>query len=273
MQGYPFEHHPCWSNRRENLWERIHLPVARKCNLKCGFCDHKYGFSCHTSKPGLSTKLFSVDEALERLATEVENRDNLHIAAISGPGEPLANTETFHLFSQARKNYEHLEFCLSTNGTLLKEKLHELLKFGIRTITVSMNALKPSTAEQIYEWAIFDGKRTTGLSMARKIVSRQIRGISAAVSAGVHIKVNTILIPELNVDDMQNLSQMLGHIGVEIQNIIPLVPLDNMSHLRPPTKAELKQARISGIEYLPQFLHCKQCRSDVVGTPGNDTIL
>jgi nitrogen fixation protein NifB len=273
LQEYPFEHHPCWSNERRQLWERIHLPVARRCNLKCGFCDHKFGANCHQYKPGLSTKLFSVDEALASLAKERRHRENLHIAAISGPGEPLANPETFELFSRARKKYEQLEFCLSTNGTLLEEKLFSLVEFGVRTITVSMSAYNPSTAERIYEWARFDGNKVTGLSMAEEIVNRQIRGIFEAVSAGIQVKVNTILIPSINKDEMQGLSKILADIGVDMQNIIPLVPLDNMSDLRPPSESELQAARETGSKYLPQFLHCKQCRSDVVGIPGNDTIL
>ncbi|MBS3796115.1 MAG: radical SAM protein [Candidatus Thorarchaeota archaeon] len=273
LDNYPFEHHPCWSNTRKKLWERIHLPVARKCNLKCRFCDHEFGANCHLSKPGLATKLFSVDEALAVLANETQRRENLHIAAISGPREPLANPETFQLFSRAREKYERLEFCLSTNGTLLEEKLFNLVQFRVRTVTISMSAFKPSTAERIYEWARFDGKRITGLSMAEEIVNRQIRGIFETVSAGIHVKVNTILIPSINKNEMQGLSKVLADIGVEMQNIIPLVPLDNMSHLRPPTETELKAARRAGSKYLPQFLHCKQCRSDVVGTPGNDSIL
>ena len=130
--SYPFKHHPCYSNQRQNLWERIHLPVARKCNVKCVFCDHSIGSSCHTSKPGFSSNIMNVDEAVERTLKEINIRPNLKIAAISGPGEPLYNKETFETLRRIRQKIPKIKFCLSTNGTLLSEHLDVRMKTQIR---------------------------------------------------------------------------------------------------------------------------------------------
>jgi nitrogen fixation protein NifB len=92
---YPFVHHPCFSSRRDKLWTRIHLPVAAQCNVKCVFCDHSRGTSCHTSKPGYSAHLMTPDEAIQIAEKEITIQPRLKIVAVSGPGEPLANAETF----------------------------------------------------------------------------------------------------------------------------------------------------------------------------------
>jgi len=116
---YPFVYHPCFSSKRENLWARIHLPVAPQCNVKCIFCDHNSGTSCHTSKPGYSAVVMTPNEAIKRVAKELISQPDLRIVAISGPGEPLANIETFETLQGVLETHSKVRFCLSTNGTLL----------------------------------------------------------------------------------------------------------------------------------------------------------
>jgi hypothetical protein len=54
---------------------------------------------------------------------------------------------------------------------------------------------------------------------------------------------------------------------------VPLVMCDNTINLRPPSVAEITQARSTASKNIKQFIHCKQCRSDVIGIPGNDRVL
>ncbi|MFW9920391.1 MAG: hypothetical protein ACFFED_12385 [Candidatus Thorarchaeota archaeon] len=46
-----------------------------------------------------------------------------------------------------------------------------------------------------------------------------------------------------------------------------------MSNHRPPTMDEIRNARIQASKHITQFIHCMQCRSDVVGIPGMDSVL
>ncbi|MHA1577128.1 MAG: radical SAM protein [Candidatus Thorarchaeota archaeon] len=270
---YPFIHHPCWSEQRQNLWERIHLPVALKCNVKCVFCDHNSGSSCHTSKPGFSTHIFNVDDAIERTAKEMSIRPNLKIVAISGPGEPLYNKETFSTLKRIRLNYPEMEFCLSTNGTLLSENLDDIVSLGVSTISISISSVKPETVSRIYEWARFDNRIYRNDTMARMIVGRQLEGLSQAVSEGIKVKVNTILIPKVNDQEISDIASAICNAGASIHNIVPLVPCSFLEDWNVPKKHELDVARKEASQYLPQFHQCKQCRSDVVGIPGADTTL
>ena len=270
---YPFNHHPCYTSQREELWSRIHLPVAPFCNVKCAFCDHKVGSACHSSKPGFSSKLMTVAEALHVLELELEKTDSLKIVAVSGPGEPLANPETLELLRSVRSRYKSLKLCISTNGTLLSTSLGALKELRIDTISVSMSAISPKTAAAIYEWAVIDQKRTSGVAMGSTVINLQLEGIRMAAEAGITVKVNTILIPTLNRQEMKNLSLSISQAGAMLQNIIPLIPNDKMADLRSPSRDEVREVREMCAQYISQFTHCKQCRSDVVGIPGNDRVL
>ncbi len=252
---------------------RVHLPVAAHCNVKCIFCDHNSGSSCHTSKPGYSSHLMDPVEAIERVVAEHALEPRLRIVAISGPGEPLANSETFATLQGVHDNLADVQFCLSTNGTLLGEMLDKICDLNVSTISVSMSTQSDSIAAHLYEWAIFNGKIQRGRDMGREIISRQLSGIQSAVEAGIFVKVNTILIPELNGNDMGQLSKVISDAGVQLQNIVPLVPCGNAIKLRPPSSLELTLARENASENVEQFVHCKQCRSDVIGIPGNDRVL
>ena len=271
--NYPFVSHPCFSNTRSNLWARIHLPVAPKCNVKCAFCTHGVGSSCHSSKPGFAAQVMSVTEAIATIEKELQRNPGLRIAAISGPGEPLANHETMSLFSTLKQRGLNLKLCLSTNGTLLREFIPELVDHEVSTISVSISAATPQVASTIYEWARLDGKLLTGNNMGEEIIERQLAGIKAASEAGIIVKVNSILMPNVNTEEIREIANNVLQAGASIHNIVPLVPAGNMLNQRPPTVHELALARASASEFIAQFTHCKQCRSDVVGIPGRDRIL
>lgn len=269
----PIRNHPCYSNSREILWHRIHLPVASICNVKCVFCSHSVGSSCHTSKPGFARQVMFPETAVERAVMEIRKDSRIKIVAVSGPGEPLANPETFETLELIRKYREDIHLCLSTNGTLLFDNIQWLVKMGFKTLTVSMSTINPETASRIYEWARLGETTLTGSQMGSKIVEEQIRGISRAARAGIFVKVNSILIPTINDHDIIPLAKTIADAGASLQNIIPIVPNGRLASLSPPLKDDLERLRNQAAAYIDQFRYCYQCRSDVIGIPGCDVVL
>ncbi|MHA2070419.1 MAG: radical SAM protein [Candidatus Thorarchaeota archaeon] len=271
--AYPSELHPCWSHSRKHIWERIHLPVARSCNVKCSFCDRKHASRCHTPSPGSSRILMTPNEAVKRTLEEIKRRPNLRIAAVSGPGEPLANDPTFDTLQGIKTAIPDIHFCISTNGILLANKITRILKFDVETVSVSISTVNPSSAARIYEWAVIDGKLLRGEEMGKLVIEKQLEGICKASRAGIRVKVNTILIPTINGQDIGDLASEVSRAGATLQNIVPLVPTANMMEFSAPSQVELETARQAASLYIDQFHHCHQCRSDVVGIPGDDTPL
>jgi nitrogen fixation protein NifB len=204
---------------------------------------------------------------------ELSRRANLHIVAVAGPGEPLVNAATFEVMTELADNHHNVHFCLSTNGILLAENVNKLVEMGVESLSVSMSTSSPPTAAAIYEWADIHGTRHTGADMGRRIVELQLNGIRQAAAAGIHVKINSVLIPRVNIEGIAALAEDVALAGAELQNFIPLFPCGSMSTHRPPTCDELKQARTEAGKYVRQFLSCHQCRADVVGIPGADTVI
>jgi nitrogen fixation protein NifB len=223
--------------------------------------------------PGFSRQIMTPEDAIVRTKVEIERNPLLRIVAISGPGEPLANPETFKTLEIIRREFKDIAICMSTNGTLLEDNVNWLRKTKVETITVSMSTASSATASTIYEWAKFGDDILQNEEMGSRIVDSQLRGISKASNAGIHVKVNSILIPEINMQDILPLAREIHSAGASLQNIVPLVPNDKFSSYRAPTIKELTDIRKEASNFMKQFTHCKQCRSDVVGIPGFDRIL
>jgi nitrogen fixation protein NifB len=211
--------------------------------------------------------------AVEVARKEMSRRTNLHIVAVAGPGEPLVNAATFDVMSELVNNGPEVHFCLSTNGVLLADRVNELVELGIESLSVSMSTSEPVTAARIYEWADLCGTRVTGIEMGKRIVGMQLAGIRRATHAGIHVKINSVLIPEVNKEDIAALAEKVALAGAELQNVIPLVPCGSMTEYRRPTCEELEQARGEAGKHVKQFLSCHQCRADVVGIPGADVVI
>src|SRR6185369_18038709 len=54
--------HPCFGgNHHKN--GRMHLAVAPKCNIKCGYCSRKHDCA-NESRPGVTSRLMTPEEAI-----------------------------------------------------------------------------------------------------------------------------------------------------------------------------------------------------------------
>ena len=82
--------HPCFSCDSAHKYARMHLPIAPKCNISCNYCLKKYD-CVNESRPGVTTKVLSPKEALEKYKYVKAKMPNLKVVGIAGPGDALAN--------------------------------------------------------------------------------------------------------------------------------------------------------------------------------------
>jgi nitrogen fixation protein NifB len=269
-RGSRFPHwltcHPCFNPQAHFQFSRMHLPVAPKCNIQCGYC--KRGIDKCEYRPGVACKIMSPEEAAKLVDEAAKKDERLRVVAIAGPGEPLFNEETFETFRLVNERHPGLIKCIATNGLLFEEKASLLKSLGVRAVTVTINALDPETASKIYEFIILDGRVIKGIEASRILIERQLRGLKAAVGQGLVVKVNTVLIPGLNERGAVEVAKKAAELGASMQNIIPLIPLHRFKDHRPPTCEELRRTREEASKYIQQFRLCKQCRSDSYGIPG-----
>ena len=154
--------HPCFNRAASRWFTRVHLPVARGCNVKCNYCSRK--FDCaNESPPGVISKTISPREALKKVHTMMRQDVRLRVAGVAGPGEALANKETMATLSLLHSRFPDLIKCVSTNGLMLEENLDSLQEFGVKTITVTVNAVDHNIARLIYGWVFYKNKPFTVL--------------------------------------------------------------------------------------------------------------
>lgn len=262
------EQHPCFSNQAHFKYGRIHLPVAPKCNIKCGYCER--ALNKDEDRPGVAEEIISPSSVLKRVSAALEIWPEIRVAAVAGPGDPLANDETFEALEIVSCSFPNLMKCLSTNGLALCEKAFLLEKLGVNTVTVTVNAVDCHVGAKVYEYVRLNGKSHFGEEAARILIDRQQEGVREVVSRGMVVKINTVYVPHVNGDHMEEIAKCYAKLGANIMNIIPLIPLGRFAGGRPPTCGELILARQSCAKHIEQFEMCKQCRADACGIPGVD---
>lgn len=266
MQG-----HPCFGgNHHKN--GRMHLAVAPRCNIKCGYCTRRHDCA-NESRPGVTSKLLNPSEAIARVREVMASPVTgpiIRVIGIAGPGDPLYNPETFETFQLVGAEFPHLIKCLSTNGLLLPDKMHLLEEIELHSLTVTLNALDPRVGGKIYSHVNYNGIRYTGEEGAALLIMNQLEGIRQAAELGLTIKINTVLIPGVNDAEIPAISKKVKELGAFVMNIMPLIPQAEFSHIAPPSPERLDALRCANEKTIGQFKHCRQCRADAVGLIGQD---
>jgi len=260
--------HPCFNEKAHYSTARIHLPVAPKCNIQCNFCTRKIDKCEH--RPGVAAGVMTPQEGADKVDEMLRKIENLKVVGIAGPGEALANEETFETLKLVHERHPDLIKCVASNGLYLAERIDDLVKVGVSSMTVTINAFDPKVGAKIYAWVRYHGKTYRGEEGAKLLVEKQFAGVEAAAKAGMIVKVNTVLVPEINADQIEPIAKMAAEKGAVLMNIIPMIPLYKFANMKAPECRDLEQARAVAEKYLPQFRVCKQCRADACGVPGQE---
>lgn len=263
--------HPCFNGGCGN-YARIHLPVAPQCNIHCNYCVRK--FDCvNESRPGVASKVLSPEEALARYLTVKQKVKNLTIAGIAGPGDPLANwpvvKETIQKIKAADRE---AQFCLSTNGLLLPERVDELKETGVNFLTVTVNALEPRIGRKIYRYVHWQGKKVGGEAGFEILSQNQQTGIHMAVKRGIVCKVNTVVISGINDTCTGKIAAKAASLGCYLFNAISLIPVKGSTFEKIPLIDEVKiqSIRKQCGAFIRQMYHCQRCRADAIGCLNHD---
>lgn len=257
--------HPCFGGNRNNTG-RIHLPVSPGCNISCKFCDRK--INDHEERPGVTSKVLSPVEALEVLEKALKLCPEITVAGIAGPGDTLATNYALETFRLIKERFPHLIKCMSTNGLLLKERADEIIEIGVESVTVTVNAVDPEIEARLNRFIVYHGKVYIGIEGATLLIKNQLEGIRKLAKAGITVKVNSVLVPSINGDHIEEIAKTVKEAGASIYNIIPLIPQSDLSGEEAPVCKEIDDARTAAGKHIDVFRHCQHCRADAVGLLG-----
>lgn len=262
------EKHPCFSVSAASCSGRMHIPCAPRCNLHCAFCGGGID-NGQMQLPGRAVTVVTPADAVAYVRKRLEIHPEIAVLGIAEPGEPLYNPETFAVLEVLQKHFPEKLRCLGTNGFFLPERAEQLAALGVKTLTVTVNAVCPEVGAQLNPFLTdASGNRLEGTTAAKELLERQKAGIAKAVQLGITVKVNTVYVPGINSGEMENIAALAKETGASIMNVIPLKPAGRLCNVQAPTPQEMRCVRAKVERILPQMHHCRQCRADACGLLG-----
>ncbi|HET9115481.1 MAG TPA: GTP 3',8-cyclase MoaA [Gaiellaceae bacterium] len=181
--------------------ETLRVSITDRCNFRCVYCMPKEVF-------GRDHAFLERREllSLEELARVVGLFAGLGVRTvrITG-GEPLVRRNVEHLVELLAAirtpDGEPLELALTTNGSLLPQKVEALAAAGLSRVTVSLDSL--------------DDEAFRAMNDVDFPVQRVLEGIGAAAAAGLPVKVNAVVKRGTNDADVVALAEHFrgsGHV-------------------------------------------------------------
>ncbi|MDR0840988.1 MAG: radical SAM protein [Christensenellaceae bacterium] len=262
--------HPCFAVGAKSNKGRVHLPVSPGCNIQCRFCDRR--LNDVDVRPGVASAIITPQEALEVVKKAVALCPDITVAGVAGPGDTLATPYALDTFRLIKRELPGIIKCMSTNGLLLPQYANEIIDVGIDSLTVTVNAVDPRLQAQICGGITYAGARYAGAEAAEILIHNQLTGIKAVAAAGVTIKVNTVLIPQINAAHVQEVAKTVREAGAKIFNVIPLIPQHELAWCSAPDCALISKVRGEAERYINVFRHCQRCRADAAGIPGGKDV-
>jgi nitrogen fixation protein NifB len=259
--------HPCYSFEARHKYARMHLPVAPACNISCNYCNRQYD-CVNESRPGVTSEVLTPETGLAKFLRVKGELANLSVVGIAGPGDALANWEPVKRSIELIKAQQpDILFCLSTNGLMLPRYSRDIIELGVKHVTVTVNCLEPAIGAKIYRHIYYQGKYHTGENAAEILIHNQLEGIKALSDNGVLVKVNIVMIKNMNEGHIPEVIKAVKGLGAHMANIMPLIPARGSAFQDFPQTSmkELNALRDLCQNDMPQMRHCQQCRADAIG--------
>ena len=262
--------HPCFNDAARHRFARVHLPVAPRCNVQCNFCRH--GFDClNESRPGVTSAVLSPPQALHYLQNVIAKGLPISVVGIAGPGDPFANVEeTLATLRLVRQHYPDMLLCVASNGLNVAPHAEAIAELNVSHVTLTVNAVDPDVGAKIYAWIRYGKKAYRGREGAALLLERQLEAIRALKLHGVTVKINTIVVPGINQDHVEQVAHAVAELGADLINCVPFYPVADTPFgvIESPSVATMAGIRACVEKQLPAMHHCTRCRADAVGLLG-----
>lgn len=184
----------------------LRVSVTDRCDFRCTYCMSE-DMSFLPKKDVLSL------EELERLCS-VFIKLGVKKLRLTG-GEPLVRKNIMSLIQALGKRLDSgdlEELTLTTNGTQLHKYSKDLFDYGVRRVNVSIDTLDPEKFAEITRW----GK-----------LENVLRGIEAADSAGLKLKLNVVALRGTNDEELPDIVKWASDKGYDI-TIIEVMPMGDI---------------------------------------------
>lgn len=184
-------------NRRHNY---LRVSLTDKCNMRCFYCmpEETYDFMP-------SARLMQADE-IEALAKTFVTLgvDKIRLTG----GEPLVRKDAAQIIESLSRL--PVTLTLTTNGVHLHKFLPQLKEAGVRSLNISLDTLKAEKFNFITR---------------RNYFEQVWQNIHAAIDAGIHVKVNAVVMKSVNEAEINDFVAWTKDTPVHVR-FIEFMPFD-----------------------------------------------
>lgn len=153
------------------------------------------------------TQVLSFDEIIR--LTSIFVKLGIKEVRITG-GEPLTRPGLENLICSISMILQIDSIGLTTNGLLLAEKITQLISAGLKSVNISLDSFKENKF-----------KSMSGVSGVQKVIN----SIHKASEAGLHVKINTVIVRGWNDDEIVDFAMFARDTGITVR-FIEFMPLD-----------------------------------------------
>lgn len=174
----------------------LRLAVTDRCNLRCTYCMPSGGIDFVRHDHVLS---------FEEMARLVRIAVSLGIVKVRFTGgEPFARRDFMQLLEMVRPIAGLAELHITSNGVAVREYVPRLKEIGISGLNVSLDTLRPETFVRISR---------------RDELPRVLASIEALLAAEIPVKINSVVLPGINDDEIADLAGLAARWQVQVRFI------------------------------------------------------
>lgn len=184
----------------------LRVSVTDRCDFRCVYCmSENMNF--------LPKKELLTLEELDRMCSTFVKL-GIEKLRITG-GEPLVRRNIMTFFHSMGRHLETgalKELTVTTNGSQLERFATDLYASGVRRINISLDTLDEKKFADITRW----GRLT-----------QVLRGIDAALAAGLHVKINAVALKGFNETELPLITQWCSDLGMDL-TWIEVMPMGDL---------------------------------------------
>ena len=179
----------------------LRVSVTDSCNLRCIYCMEEKNNIFLKNDEKLT------DDEIYRVIKESANLGIKKIR-ITG-GEPLVRPGVANLINRINDIPGIEEIYLTTNGILLADMIENLAESGLKGVNISLDSLKEDRFKQL-----------TRVGKLNKV----LEAIDKSVSLGVKVKINTVIVNDINIDEVIDFVNLTKDKPIDVR-FIELMPI------------------------------------------------
>lgn len=176
----------------------LRISITERCNLRCEYCMPEEGVELMPDECSLTR--YEIKKIMKTFVNAGVTK-----IRITG-GEPLVRRDVVDIIQDANdlRDLGLKKIAVTTNGIMLGSMMSKLVSAGLDAVNISLDTMDPKKFQRI--------TRRGGLK-------RVLRSIDAAAEAGLTVKVNSVVMRDLNDSEIMDLVSLTKKKNVEVRFI------------------------------------------------------